>query len=77
VVLREGPERPTLESLLGTISRRILQRGQFFPQFLRDYVKQSQAEYEAKMTAKQEQLVRRKASALGFELVPKVAPGVT
>jgi transposase len=43
----------------------------------RDYVKQSQAEYEAKMKAKQEQLVRRKASALGFELVPKVAPGVT
>ena len=34
-------------------------------------------EYEAKMKAKLEQLVRRKAAALGFELVPKVAPGVT
>ena len=43
----------------------------------RDYVKQSQAEYEAKMKTKPEQLVRRKASALGFELVPKVAPAVT
>ncbi|HEX8201167.1 MAG TPA: hypothetical protein VF590_11820 [Isosphaeraceae bacterium] len=40
-------------------------------------MKPSQAEYEAKMKAKPEQLVRRKASALGFELVPMVAPGVT
>jgi transposase len=39
-----------------------------------EYVKRSQADYEAKMKAKQEQLVRRKATALGFDLVPRVAP---
>src|SRR4051812_16102580 len=39
-----------------------------------EYVKQSQSDYEAKMKAKQEQLVRRKAAALGFELVPKARP---
>jgi hypothetical protein len=43
----------------------------------RDYVKRSRAENKAKRKATQEQLVRRKASALGLELVPKVAPGVT
>jgi transposase len=41
-----------------------------------DYVKRSQAEYEEKMRAKQEELVRRKAAALGFELVPTAAPAV-
>jgi transposase len=41
-----------------------------------EYVKQSQADYEVKMKAKQEQLVRRKAAALGFELVPKARPAV-
>src|SRR4051794_34734007 len=41
-----------------------------------EYVKQSQADYEAKMQAKQEQRVRRQAAALGFELVPKARPAV-
>jgi transposase len=41
-----------------------------------EYVKQSQADYEAKMQAKQEQRVLRQAAALGFELVPKARPAV-
>ena len=39
-----------------------------------EYVKRSQADYEAKMRAKQEELVRRKAAALGFDWVPKASP---
>lgn len=37
----------------------------------RDYVKTSMAEYESKMRSKLEQSLRRKAQALGFELVPR------
>jgi transposase len=43
----------------------------------REYVAQSQASYEATMRAHQERWMRRKAAALGFDLVPKVSPGVT
>jgi hypothetical protein len=37
----------------------------------REYVKQSKAEYEHKLRAQQERSLRRKALALGYELVPK------
>lgn len=37
----------------------------------REYVKTSMEAYEAQMRAKLEQVLRRKASALGFELVPR------
>ena len=36
-----------------------------------EYVTQSLAEYESEVRAKLERSVRRKASALGFDLVPK------
>ena len=38
-----------------------------------EYVSQSLAEYEARVREKLERSLRRKAGALGFELVPKVA----
>jgi transposase len=39
----------------------------------REYVKQSMAEYEAKIRDQQERSLRRKASLLGFDLIPHVA----
>ena len=42
--------------------------------FGREYVKQSLAEYEAKIRKQAERSLQRKAAALGFELVPKPLP---
>jgi transposase len=39
----------------------------------RDYVKQSMEEYEKRVREQQERSLKRKAAALGFELVPKMA----
>ena len=38
----------------------------------REYVKQSMQEYEQKLRQQQERSLRRKATALGYDLVPKV-----
>jgi hypothetical protein len=38
----------------------------------REYVKQSQDEYEKKLREQQERSLRRKAAALGYDLVSKV-----
>ena len=38
-----------------------------------EYVKQSMAEYEAKLRAKLERQLRAKATKMGFELVPRGA----
>ena len=40
----------------------------------REYVKPTAAEYEAKMRSQVEKELRRKAKALGYELVPQTAP---
>ena len=40
----------------------------------REYVKQDMQQYEAELKGKRERSHRRKASALGFDLVPKPAP---
>jgi hypothetical protein len=42
----------------------------------RDYVKQSMAEYEQKVRGQMERALRRKAAALGYELVPSPAAGM-
>ncbi len=55
---------------LARLVYRLLKYGQ-------EYVSQSAAESEAKMRAAQERSVRRKASALGFDLVPKAPAAVT
>ena len=39
----------------------------------REYVKQSLQEYEHKLWQQQERSLRRKATALGYDLVPKAA----
>ena len=41
------------------------------PKYGTEYVAQSLAEYEAKVREKLERSVRRKAQALGYELVPR------
>jgi len=43
----------------------------------REYVATSLESYEAKVRAKVEQSLRRKAATLGFALVPKAPSGVT
>jgi transposase len=42
-----------------------------------EYVKQSMQEYEAKIRSQLERSLRRKAAALGYELVPKQTPAIT
>jgi hypothetical protein len=39
----------------------------------REYVKQSMEEYEQKVRGQLERALRRKAAALGYELVPKTS----
>jgi transposase len=40
-----------------------------------EYVRQSMEEYEQKVRKQMERSLQRKAAALGYELVPKVAAG--